>query len=106
MHQVQWVWINKGTDLAAINVKQANRGDRYRTGQNMKQELLYGLNPNYCPKLSWQLQGETFVGTPKVPAEAITWVPAVFHERIDKPSGNIYGSAAVRIQDMTDTITT
>src|ERR1700741_2750735 len=28
--QVQWVWINKGTDLVQ-GVRQANRGDRFRT---------------------------------------------------------------------------
>lgn len=106
MHQVQWVWVNKGTDLAQANVQQGNRSDRYRTAQQMKQELLYGLNPGYSPKLTWAMNGATFQGVPKVPAEAITWTPAAFHEKFDKQSGLLYVAAATRIQDMTDTITT
>lgn len=105
-HQVQWVWVNKGTDLAQANVQQANRGDRYRTAQLMKQELLYGMNPGYSPKLSYAMNGASFVGMPKVPAEAITWTPiSGFHEKLDKQSGLLYVAAATRIQDMTDTIT-
>src|SRR5580692_617895 len=49
-HQVQWVWINKGTDLTQ-GIRQANRGDKYRTMQTMKGELVNGHFPGFCEKL-------------------------------------------------------
>lgn len=112
-HTVQWVWINKGTDLVQ-GIKAANRGDRYRTMQQMKGELLNGLFPNFSEKLSWALVATgqpspneaRWTGTSKTPAEFIWWTPADFHEKLDKESMVMYGSGATRIQDMTDEITT
>lgn len=103
-HQIQWSWITKGTDLP-LGVRQANRGDRYRTVQLMKSELLTGLFPNYAEKKSWGLVGGTYTGTSKNPQEFNTWTPVSFHEKYDKDSGMIYGSGSLRIQDMLDTIT-
>lgn len=105
LHQIQWAWINRGTDLKS-GERQANRGDRYRVMQTMKGELMNGLYPGYTEKLSWSLNTNgNFVGTSKVPPEFITWTPVDFHDKYDKDSGLGYGSGAIRIQDMTDTIT-
>lgn len=106
-HQVQWTWINKGTDLTP-GIRQANRGDRYRTMQTMKGELTNGHYPGFCPKLTWALVNGTWTGTALTPAEVITWQPIEFHEKWSQPadtSGVGYGSGAVRVADMLDTIT-
>lgn len=106
MHSVQWVWINTGSDIVP-GVRQANRGDRYRTSQAMKGELLFANSPGYTQKLTWSLNSAgQLVSTPEqVPTEFITWTPMEFHEKLDKDSGIVYGSGAVRITDMTDAIT-
>src|SRR6266446_6014765 len=105
-HTIQWVWINKGTDLTP-GVKAANRGDRYRIMQQMKGELLNGFYPNFAEKLSWTLvptgqpspNDAKWTGTSKVPQEFVWWTPVDFHEKLDKESGVQYGSANTRIQD-------
>lgn len=106
-HQVQWVWIIKGTDLTP-GIRQANRGDRYRIMQVMKGELINGHFPGYCPKLSWALVNGVWTGTPLNPPEVITWNPVECHEKWSQPSdtsGIGYGSGAVRVADMLDVIT-
>lgn len=104
-HQLQWVWINKGTDIVP-GVRKANRGDRYNVSQNMKGELLYGLAPGYTQKLSWSLDGngKLVSSIPDIP-EPITWNPVAFHTKLDKDSGINYGAGALRVWDMTDAIT-
>lgn len=103
-HQVQWVWIIKGTSLQQ-GVRAANRGDRFVTMQQMKGELINGLYPGYTDKMTWALDGNgVFVGTELVPPEQITWNPVELHEKLDKDSGVMYGSGAVRIANMTDAI--
>jgi hypothetical protein len=105
-HLVQWVWMNKGTDTPALGVRQANRGDRFVTMQDMIGELLYGLAPGYGLKQTWALVNGTFTGSPtSIPNDTITWTPATFHQKQDKSSGLAYGSAQIRIWDTTDVIT-
>lgn len=104
-HQLQWVWIDKGSDTVA-GQRQANRGDRFVLAQVMKGALLYGHAPGYAPKLTWALVNGVFTGSPtSTPNEAITWNPLTFREKYDKASGLIYGAAQVRVWDMTDAIT-
>lgn len=104
LHSLQWVWINVGTDLKP-GERKANRGDRYSVMQQMKGELLNGLYPGYSEKKSWAVNGTgIWTGTSLDPQEFITWTPVEFHEKWDKDSGVGYGSGAVRVQDMTDTI--
>src|SRR5580692_7234491 len=79
-HQVQWVWINKGTDLTQ-GIRQANRGDRYRTMQTMKGELVNGHFPGFCEKLTYSLVNGVWTGVAENPVEYITWNPIEFHEK-------------------------
>lgn len=103
-HQMQWVWINKGTDLQQ-GTRAANRGDRFVNMENMKGELLYGLAPGFTMKLNWSLVTGVFTGTSPAITEAITWNPVQFHNKFDKESGLEYGAGALRIWNMTDAIT-
>ena len=104
-HNVQWVWMIAGTDIPASGARKANRGDRYRTQVSMKNELINGLFPYYCEKKSWSLDANgRWIGQSLDPAEAISWTRAQFHDRQDKPSGAVYGSAAVSISNMLDQI--
>lgn len=103
-HHVQWVWIIKGTDLQQ-HERKANRGDRFRTMFQMKDELTKALYPNFTEKLSWSLDTNgTFVGVHEDPVEYITWTPVEFYEKSAMDSGVMWGSAAVKIWDMTDRI--
>lgn len=110
-HNVQWAWINKGTDIVK-GVKGANRGDRFNSLQKMKGELLYANAPGYTQKLNWSLsaQGKLVGVTPTDPVsgqpmpEPITWTPPQFTTRTDKKSMNQFGLGAVRIWSMTDVI--
>lgn len=103
--QVQWVWVNKGTDLTQ-GVRQANRGDRFRTMEIMKGELLNASFPGFCLKQTWALVNGTWTGTPSPTNEQILWKPIEFHTKPDKASGIIYGTAMTRLVDMTDPILT
>lgn len=105
-HQLQWVWVIKGTDISA-GVRVPNRGDRFSISQTMKGLLLYGLAPGYTEKLTWAMNNATgkMIGSSLSPVEAITWPPVDFHERYDKDTGLVYGSGALRIFDMTEAIT-
>lgn len=104
-HQCQWVWINKGTDLQQ-GVRSANRGDRFRTMEQMQGELIEALYPNFCEKQTWALDANgNWVGTSLNPVEYITWTPVELYEKGAMDSGVRYGSGAVKIFDMTDTIT-
>jgi hypothetical protein len=106
-HQMQWVWINKGTDLVQ-GIRQANRGDKYRTMQNMKGELTYAHYPGFCEKQTWALNtAGVWTGTPENPVEYIQWQPIEFHEKWSEPGGAGigYGAGAVRVADMLDVIT-
>jgi hypothetical protein len=105
-HLVQWVWINRGTDLKT-GERKANRGDKYRIMQTMKGELTNGLFPGFCEKFSWALDStDKFVSTQKTPREFISWPPVQCHEKWNKDdSGGIgYGAGSIRITDMLDEI--
>jgi hypothetical protein len=102
---VQWVWINQGTDLTP-GIRQANRGTKFRTSLQMKGELLYGSYPNFAEKFTWSLDGNgNWISAPENPVEFILWKPIEFHSKLDTPSGLIYGAGATRLVDMTDPIT-
>lgn len=106
-HIVQWVWINKGTDLKQ-GERKANRGDKYRVMQAMKGELINGLFPGFCEKFTWALDvNNVYVGTHKTPIEFISWPPVNFHTKWnkDEEGGLGYGAAGIRICDMLDEIT-
>ena len=101
---VQWVWIIKGTDLKS-GERQANRGDRFRTAFEMKDEMTKALYPGFTEKLSFSLDANgNWTGVAENPIEYISWTPCDFVEKSDK-SGVIWGSATVRVWQMTDTIT-
>ena len=104
-HHVQWVWIIKGTDLQQ-GQRAANRGDRFRTMFTMKDELTKALYPNFTEKFTWSLDGNgDWLPTAESPVEYITWTPVEFYERSAMDSGVVWGSGAVKIWTMTDTIT-
>ena len=104
-HHVQWVWINKGTDLAQ-GQRKANRGDRFFTMMQMRGELTQALYPNFCEKFTWALDGAgNFESTPENPVEYITWTPVEFQKKSAQDSGVSWGSGATKIWDMTDLIT-
>jgi hypothetical protein len=98
-HLLQWVWIVKGTDLAA-NQRMRNRGDRFRTHMAMKDELVYAMYPNYTEKKTWSYINEVWTGESLVPAQHVSWSRVQFQERLDKDSGVIYGTASVHVSDM------
>lgn len=104
-HHVNWVWINKGTDLAQ-GQRKANRGDRFVSMMQMRGELTQALYPNFCQKFTWALDGNgSFTSTPENPVEYITWTPVEFQKKAAQDSGVMWGSGAVKIWNMTDTIT-
>ena len=106
-HNVQWAWINHGTDLVQ-GIRQANRGDKYRTMQIMKGELTNGHYPGFCEKFTWALNAAgVWSPTPENPVEYITWNPISFNEKWSQPGGAGigYGSGSVRVEDMLDVIT-
>ena len=105
-HAVQWVWINKGTDVAPT-VRQANRGDKYRTMQAMKGELTYGLYPGFAQKFTWAINAAgVFTPTALNPVEYVTWTPVQFHEKWSQQGGAGvgYGAGYTSLTDMLDTI--
>lgn len=107
-HEMQWVWVIKGADISAGKVG-ANRGERFRTNEQMKGELEQALYPYFCEKKTWALdnpsaQKPNWVGTSLDPLEYIGWVPPIYHSRIDRESGLVYGAVAVRVFDMLDPI--
>lgn len=102
-YTVQWTWLIAGTDIQN-GVKGRNRAERYRTNYDMKNELRIALFPNFCEKLQFSLSGETVIKTSYDPQEYITWTPSTFRDRIDKPSGLVYGLCTVQITGMTGNI--
>lgn len=108
-HEIQFVWLITGSDVQAGQVGR-NRGDRYRTDMTMKEELEKALYPGFTEKLSWSVSGQSITNlqltsVSESPKEFIRWrTPPVFVTKVDKASGVIYGSAAFRMTEMTDTI--
>jgi len=104
-HVIQWVWINQGTDLQ-LGLKGKNRGDRYRTAFQMKEEMLQGLYPYLTQKLSWSLDSNNVLqSTPVVPTEYVTWSRPTMMARTDQKSGHVYVSATIHLVNITDQIT-
>ena len=109
VHEIQWKWIVKGKDIAAGQVG-PNRGVRFQTNYAMKDEMRQAMSPYFCQKFIWGYDnpgapGAHWVGVPTNPIEFIGWAPPVYHETIDKDTGVVYGTVAVRVWDMTDPIT-
>lgn len=109
-HLVQWVWIIPGDDLSA-NQRGRNRGNRFRTIWQMKQELVYGLYPYFTEKKTWSAvqTGDTqitYTGTSLNPVETFYWTrPKFIPNKLIETSGIAYGAAQVFIGDFGDVIT-
>lgn len=101
--RMQWTWIIVGTDLSAGLVGR-NRGDAYRTNEQIKTDLLYGHFPRNCEKKAFSLSGTDLVATSLDPKEFVWWSPLSFRQRSDRASGTLYGTASFSLTDMTDTI--
>lgn len=107
MHQFQWLWVSAGQDIGAGQVG-PNRGIRFQTHFAMKGELEQALFPYFCEKMTWGYDSSNppkFVGTSESPQEFIGWAPPSYHEKLDRASGVVYGSVAVRVWDMLDPVT-
>lgn len=100
---VQWVWIIAGNDVST-GQQANNRGDRFRTAFQMKDELTQALYPRFAEKFTWSLVNGTWTPTPLNPVEYIHWPPPEFREKLDKDSGLVYGSAMVTLTTMLDPI--
>jgi hypothetical protein len=105
VHTAQWTWLILGTDVQ-VGIQTRSRGSRYQTQFQMKQELLNGTYPRFAQKLDVTVDGNgNLVATPITnPSDYIVWAPPSFVDRNEKGSGVMYGTATVRITDMTDTI--
>jgi Tol biopolymer transport system component len=108
-HMLEWQWIVLGQDVVAGQVG-PNRGLRFRTHFQMKDELRQALSPYFCQKQTWAAVQNgaqiTWTGTPVQPPEWIGWAPPEYREKLDRDSGKVEGSVAVRLWDMTDPILT
>ncbi len=101
---VEWVWAITGTDLAP-GQRKSNRGDRFRTAFQMKDEMTKALYPGFTEKMSFSLDANgNWVGTSENPVEFISWAPVSFVEKSSQESGVIWGTAALRIWTMLDFI--
>lgn len=107
IHMLQWQWQILGQDVAA-GQQGPNRGVRFRTQFQMKDELRQALYPYFCQKQTYAMQSvggkNVFVGTPVDPPEWIGWAPPEYREKLDRDSGKVEGIVAVRVWDMTDPI--
>ena len=107
-HTLQWTWMIQGADLAQGKIGR-NRGDRYRTNMQMREEVLKAAYPWYCPKQKWSVQGNTpsgvaLVGQLTNPLECIWWQTPTFLNRIDRETGLVYGTATMQVVDMTESL--
>lgn len=104
---LQWAWVILGEDIAD-GVRGRNRGNRYRTDYEIKEELRQAVYPGFAPKvrLSAAPQTGALTATPFDSQEAIFWTPLEYgQQRQDRDSGVIYGIATTYITQMTDAIT-
>lgn len=102
---VQWVWTIRGNEIPD-GMRAANRGDRFRTDQAMRGELLSANTPYCTEKKTWKLVNGLWVGSSLDPVEYFTWSMPQFGPTLDKSSGLVYGAASVCITNMTDHIST
>lgn len=100
----QFVWIVKGTDVSNYNDNLGKtRGDRVRINSQMKEELLQSLYPGFAQKVKLSVNSaQNLVSTAL--NEPVVWNQPQFHIRADKESGNLYGTATVKVTDMTESI--
>lgn len=104
---ITWIWEIEGTDVGT-NIA-ANRGDRYRTHQQMMQEVLIGMYPGFCEKFTWSVeanaQGQpTFVSTPFNPVETIWYRKPVFSDTYNSQTGILTGAAISSISGFGPTL--
>ena len=101
VHTLQFVWIVKGTDVSNYNnVLGKTRGDRVRINANMKEELLKSLYPGFTQKLDVSVGANQQLSI-KTLNEPLVWSKPAFRIRADRDSGLVYGTASVRMTDMT-----
>ena len=105
VHTVQWTWMIVGTDVQT-GIQLRSRGDRYQTQFQMKGELLNGTYPRFAQKqnVTVDANGNLTANPTGPPTDFIVWTPPSFLDRNEKGSGVLYGTATVRITDMTDMI--
>lgn len=107
-HEMQWVWIVKGKDIAAGQVG-PNRGIKFKSHFAMMDEIKAAMSPYFCEKQAWGPSGTqppTWVGTSLTPQEFIMWAPPRYQVKQDRDSGTVYGILDVTVWDMLDPITT
>lgn len=106
VHTVQWTWLILGTDVQ-VGIQIRSRGDRYQKQFQMKGELLNGTYPRFAQKLDVSVDGNgNLVAEPITTptTDYIVWSPPSFLDRNEKGPGVMYGTATVKITDMTDQI--
>lgn len=106
-HLLTWMWVIKGADISAGQVG-PNRGLRFQVSYQMKDEIKQALYPYFCQKFTWGWDNSVppnFVGTAASPIQYVGWQPPSYQDKLDKQSGVVYGSAAIRVWDMLDQIT-
>lgn len=102
---LQFSWITQGTDVNNFNnVIGTNRGDRIRTSETMKAEMIEALWPYFTQKVHLTPNADGTVSA-AVLNEPVYWSKPDFRMRSDRDSGINYGIATVRLIDMTETIT-
>lgn len=103
--RIQWVWQIRGVDQAQ-GVQIGNRGDRYRKHFQICQELMYGVFPGYCEKLSYSLdENNQLQGTSYIPTESIWFTMPTFSDRVEQSSGIMFGSAVLTISGFPPAVT-
>ena len=106
---LQFTWVSQGSDAStAGNLEGRYRGDRYRTNQTMKEELVKGLYPRYGLKMEFPTtplaNAADYAPTIKCPQEPIWWTPPSFMVRANKESGQLFTTASLKLVSMTETI--
>lgn len=112
-HHVAWMWLILGTDLNTGLIGR-NRGDRYRTNQQMLEELRYGLFPRFTQKKSFSVLPNTnppqLTSVPVTPngvgsTVSIIWQDPQVRTQFSKGNGAYQTVATMRITDFLDPIT-
>lgn len=104
----QWVWIIIGKDIGAA-AQAANRGDKYRQGLVIQDNLRQANYPGYCQKMDYTADAQGNVSSaasaslyPVSSVESIHWTPLRFIPKTDEKSGLVYGAAAVELYGYDD----
>ncbi len=108
----QWTWLLIGTDIPA-DAQAENRGDRYRSNQQIMQNLKEANYPGFCQKIDYSADPVTGVVSgvaaksvyPPSAYERIVWDDLDFMPRNDNsPSGVLYYAAGVKIVGWEDMV--